>query len=77
MPRHHPTIGDAIGYALAHNARLAARHNIDRMLAAHDLETELTGGCGICDTEHDEMCAACHQCRCHRHDTCTRPPATA
>jgi len=42
-------------------------------LLAHDLETDLLGGCGICDTEHDEMCAACQQCRCHRHDTCTRP----
>lgn len=46
---------------------------IDRALAAHDLETDLLGGCGVCDTEHWEMCAACQNCRCHRHDTCQRP----
>ncbi|MFE7547033.1 rhodanese-like domain-containing protein [Streptomyces gardneri] len=45
----------------------------DLVLASHDLETDLLGGCGICDTEHWEMCAACQKCRCHRHDECQRP----
>lgn len=46
---------------------------VDLVLASRDLETDLLGGCGICDTEHWEMCAACQKCRCHRHDTCQRP----
>ena len=34
MPEYHPTIGDAIGYAMDHNARLAARIASER--AAED-----------------------------------------
>ncbi|MFC7794595.1 hypothetical protein [Streptomyces cinereoruber] len=30
MPQHHPSIGDAVGYAMAHNARLAAQHDAAR-----------------------------------------------
>jgi hypothetical protein len=34
VPEYHPTIGDAIGYAMDHNARLAARIASER--AAED-----------------------------------------
>lgn len=48
----------------------------DRGAFLDSLEIHLDGGCGVCDTEADEMCAACGRCRCDRHDTCTRPTAT-
>ncbi|MFB4424835.1 hypothetical protein C5F59_027615 [Streptomyces sp. QL37] len=45
---------------------------IRRALFVADLETDLTGGCGLCDTEAIEMCAACGQCRCDTHEDCIR-----
>lgn len=47
---------------------------LDRILLADSLRIALTGGCGHCDTEPDELCAACGTCRCARHDACTTPP---
>ncbi|WP_019061741.1 hypothetical protein [Streptomyces prunicolor] len=46
---------------------------IDRQIFLDDLELELTGGCGACGLEADQMCAACGRCNCDRHDECTRP----
>jgi hypothetical protein len=46
---------------------------IDRMLALDDLELEEEGGCGACGLEADDMCVACGQCNCDRHDNCVRP----
>ncbi|MES9587796.1 MULTISPECIES: hypothetical protein [unclassified Streptomyces] len=39
------------------------------------LEIDLTGGCGLCDTEAIELCAGCGRCRCDTHESCTRPAA--
>lgn len=44
----------------------------DRLRLADSLRIALTGGCGLCDTEAIEMCAACQKCRCYEHD-CTLP----
>ncbi|MGK5730223.1 hypothetical protein [Streptomyces sp. URMC 124] len=46
---------------------------IDRLRLAESVRIALTGGCGLCDTDAVELCAACKRCRCHRHDDCTRP----
>lgn len=46
---------------------------IDRALALDDLELEEEGGCGGCGLEADDMCVACGQCNCDRHDNCDRP----
>jgi hypothetical protein len=47
-----------------------ATSQLDRALFADSLRIALIGGCGHCDTEPDEMCAACGSCRCDRHDDC-------
>lgn len=46
---------------------------IARMALADSIDIALTGGCGLCDTEHTHMCAGCGRCNCHDHTTCTRP----
>jgi hypothetical protein len=48
---------------------------IDRSIFLDDLELELTGGCGRCGLEADQMCVACGLCNCDKHDQCTRPAA--
>lgn len=57
--------------------RRAREALIDWLIAEDEAETEATGGCPACDTQHDEMCVACGSCRCDRHDTCTRPTQEA
>jgi hypothetical protein len=48
---------------------------LDLVFALADAETDASGGCSACDTEAIEMCAGCGKCRCHQHDSCTRPTA--
>lgn len=40
MPKHHRTIGDAVGYAMAHNARLAAQHDAARQASGIDTASD-------------------------------------
>ncbi|WP_426404241.1 hypothetical protein ACN9M0_24890 [Streptomyces sp. R-07] len=56
--RHHPSIGDAVGYAMAHNARLAADHpNADRQ------EQHMTDQAAPCrSTRHCATHDFCHRC---------------
>ena len=42
MPQYHPTIGDAVGSAMAHNARPAAQLTADRAAEASGDEPEFT-----------------------------------
>ncbi|MEU4296414.1 hypothetical protein [Kitasatospora aureofaciens] len=50
---------------------------IDWLIAEDEAETEATGGCPACDTQHDEMCVACGSCRCDTHERCVRPTQEA
>lgn len=51
----------------------AMANPIDRGIFADSLDIALDGGCGLCDTERDHMCAGCGRCNCHNHTTCVRP----
>ena len=56
--RHHPSIGDAVGYAMAHNARLAADHpNAD---SQEQHMTDQTAPCR--STRHCATHGFCHRC---------------
>ncbi|MFD6935253.1 hypothetical protein ACFWAP_03725 [Streptomyces goshikiensis] len=49
-------------------------HNalIDLSSALDDADLDENFGCGACGLTAELMCAACGQCNCSRHDTCTR-----
>jgi hypothetical protein len=49
------------------------RADVELLFLLDSLDIAAEGGCPACDTELDQMCAACGLCRCERHDACTRP----
>lgn len=70
---HRPLLPPSVHSRTRHDA--PTRAAVTRALLADSLEIALLGGCGLCDTEADHMCAACGRCRCHTHDKCTREGA--
>jgi hypothetical protein len=72
MPEYHPTIGDAIGYAMDHNARLAARIASERAAEETHVVTDDSD-----DPEHIDDCPGCETFSLTGHVAAPGEPAEA